>query len=77
MVHETNGREACAEGTGIAFLFVSLLCQQIFASLVIHGFDPRNSLIEDPVVRGHCQRNTEVHADEESQSIQATVDVSA
>ena len=24
-----------------------------FASLVIHGFDPRDSLIEDPVVRGH------------------------
>ena len=58
---------------------MSLLCQPIlnFASLIIHGFDPRDSLIEDPVVRGHCQRNTEVHADEESHSIQATVDVSA
>ena len=68
---------ACAEGTGITFLFVSVLCQPIFASLVIHGFDPRYSLIEDPVVRGHCQRNTEVHAHAESHSIQATVDVSA
>ena len=56
---------------------MSLLCQPIFASLVIHGFDPRDNFIEDPVVRGHCQQNTEVHADEESHSIQATVDVSA
>ena len=50
--------EACAEGTGIASLFVSLLCQPIFASLVIHGFNPTDSSIEDSVVRGHCQRNT-------------------
>ena len=42
----------------VFLLFVSLLCQPIFASLVIHYFDPRDSSIEDPFFRGHCQRNT-------------------
>ena len=60
----------------IAFSFSSLLCQPIFASLIIHGFDPRDSLIEDPVVRGHCQRK-QVHVNEESHSIKTLVDVSA
>ena len=48
--------QSCAEGMAIAFSFACLLCQPILASLVIHSFDPRDSLIEDPVVRGHCQR---------------------
>ena len=52
VVRETNGRPVL-KGS-----FASLLCQPIFASLIIHGFNPRDSLIEDPVVRGHCQRNT-------------------
>ena len=66
--------EASAEGVAISFSFACLLCQPIFASLVIHGFDPRDSLIEvfEGIVNG-----TQVHADEESHSIKATVNVSA
>ena len=40
VVRETNGRPVLKGRVGpIAFLFMFLLCQPIFASLVIHGFD--------------------------------------
>ena len=41
-MRETNGRPVLIEGMAIAFSFASLLCQPIFAGLVIHGFDPRD-----------------------------------
>ena len=59
-----------------AFSFASLLCRPIFSSLVINGFDPTDSSIEDLLFEG-IVNGTQVHADEESHSIQATVDVGA